>query len=460
MQRAGVPQTRLLLLDLARPEAPRLLEQATYDGASLSARLVDGTVRLVTSSTPQPDTVFPAGPGPAAEQAALAANQQAALALPLEAVLPQVERRSGDGRLLDRGPAIDCDQVTHAADATGTTTLLVTTLRPRDGLAATDSTAVTASGDLVYASAERLYVATSRWGTTTPVPVTDLPGSRLAAAGTQVTTELHAFDTTSRTRTRYVGTGAVDGYVLGRWALSEHEGALRVATTLQPPWESAEKTSSSVVVLVERDGGLVETGRVDGLGRDERIQAVRYLGDLAAVVTFRQTDPLYLVDLSDRTAPRVLGELKVPGFSTYLHPLGDGLLLGVGQDATEHRPGDRRAAVGLRRARPVGAPAGRPAPPRSRVQPGARRQPGVRVRPRAAARDPGRSAPGGGLRDLRTRRRRRRRRHLREVGRMEVFGSQPDRVLSDGDRVYAVSQTGVVAGDAATMTRTGAVDVP
>ena len=60
---------------------------------------------------------------------------------------------------------------------------------------------------------------------------------------------------------------------------------------------------------------------------------MRYFGDIAAVVTFRQTDPLYLVDLSG--TPKVLGELKVPGFSTYLHPLGDGLLLGIGQDATK-----------------------------------------------------------------------------------------------------------------------------
>lgn len=106
--------------------------------------------------------------------------------------------------------------------------------------------------------------------------------------------------------------------------MSEHEGALRVATTHEAWGRAAEVTgaarvqqsSSNLAVLVERGGRLVERGRVDGLGVGERIQAVRYFGELAAVVTFRQTDPLYLLDLSDETAPQELGELKVPGFSS------------------------------------------------------------------------------------------------------------------------------------------------
>ena len=89
-----------------------------------------------------------------------------------------------------------------------------------------------------------------------------------------------------------------------------------------------------MLVLDERDGRLVETGRVDGLGQGETIQSVRWFGDLAIVVTFRQTDPLYTVDLSDPDRPRVVGALKIPGFSSYLHPVGGDLLVGVGHDAT------------------------------------------------------------------------------------------------------------------------------
>jgi hypothetical protein len=92
-------------------------------------------------------------------------------------------------------------------------------------------------------------------------------------------------------------------------------------------------SSSAVTVLVQRGDRLISVGRVDGLGRGERIYSVRFIGPAGYVVTFRQTDPLYTLDLSDPGRPRVVGELKITGFSSYLHPAGDGRLIGVGQDA-------------------------------------------------------------------------------------------------------------------------------
>ena len=87
---------------------------------------------------------------------------------------------------------------------------------------------------------------------------------------------------------------------------------------------------------------LAPVGRLDGLGPTEEIQAVRYLGDRAYVVTFRRTDPLYVIDLADPTNPTALGELKVNGFSSYLHPVGENRLLGVGTDADGSGSFDRR----------------------------------------------------------------------------------------------------------------------
>ncbi len=84
--------------------------------------------------------------------------------------------------------------------------------------------------------------------------------------------------------------------------------------------------------MLDTDGSLDEIGHVGDMGVGEQVHSVRFLDDLAYVVTFRQVDPLYAIDLSDARTPRVLGELKIPGFSEYLHPLGDGLLLGVGRE--------------------------------------------------------------------------------------------------------------------------------
>jgi uncharacterized secreted protein with C-terminal beta-propeller domain len=99
---------------------------------------------------------------------------------------------------------------------------------------------------------------------------------------------------------------------------------------------NAQQTASqsTVTVLDQQANKLVRVGSVSGLGQGERIYAVRFIGDTGYVVTFRQTDPLFVIDASDPAKPKVVGELKLRGYSAYLHPVGDNLLIGVGQDAT------------------------------------------------------------------------------------------------------------------------------
>jgi uncharacterized secreted protein with C-terminal beta-propeller domain len=184
----------------------------------------------------------------------------------------------------------------------------VDALDPRPGPAAT----IVGAGETVYASAESLYVSTSRW-----------------EPSAEVTTDIHKFAIADEVRTTYVASGRIKGRLLNSFSLSEHAGDLRVATTDDAIAES------SVVVLRQKDGALEQVGAVGGLGKTERIYAVRFLGDRGYVVTFRQTDPLYVLDLAEPTAPVVTGELKIPGYSAYLHPIGDDRLLGIGQDATD-----------------------------------------------------------------------------------------------------------------------------
>jgi len=155
-------------------------------------------------------------------------------------------------------------------------------------------------------------------------------------------TAIHAFDITDPAKARYVGSGDVPGRLLNQFSLSEHEGALRVATTSVTPSLSGDRaqpgpaqSQSRVTVLRPAGEEWVETGAVDGLGKGERIYAVRFLGATGYVVTFRQVDPLYVLDLRDPRAPRLTGELKITGYSAYLHPAGDRRLLGIGQEATD-----------------------------------------------------------------------------------------------------------------------------
>ena len=128
-----------------------------------------------------------------------------------------------------------------------------------------------------------------------------------------------------------LATGDVEGRVLNQFSMDEsHDGFFRIATT------SSAGALDNFVFVMERDGDLLDVvGSVDGIGKGETIQAVRFLGDRAYVVTFRMVDPLFSIDLADPENPQVTGELKVPGFSTYLHPISEEMLVGFGRDADE-----------------------------------------------------------------------------------------------------------------------------
>lgn len=338
------PTTVLTVVDLSNAASPSVVRTQEFEAAYLSARVSGGAVRVVLSSVPnlpfrQPE---PTTSGDLETGAATAANRRVVEdALPTD-WLPHTVVRDVDGRVLERTPSVECSAVSHPAEDAGLGMVTVLTLdAAAHDLAVTGSTAVAADGSLVYASADRLYVATTRggWGMPMPVDFTE----RLADVVTsepRTETQLHAFDTSSRAGTDYVASGSVPGWLLGRWAMSERDGMLRVATTVDPagggdPSGGVPGTEAVVTILGEQGEKLLPIGSVGGLGKGEQIRAVRWFDDLAVVVTFRQTDPLYTVDLANPAAPRVMGELKVPGYSAYLHPLGDGLLLGVGQDATD-----------------------------------------------------------------------------------------------------------------------------
>ena len=187
---------------------------------------------------------------------------------------------------------------------------------------------VMAGGDTVYASADHLYVASQRW-----IDWTAMFDPREASEEAEtVTTHIHRFDIGDPGGAVYQGSGSVDGFLLNQFAMSEHDGFLRVASTDRPAWgwwDDERRSESRVDVLALEGDELRIVGSVGGLGRDERIFAVRFIGDIGYVVTFRETDPLYTIDLSDPTAPEVVGELKILGYSAYLHPIGDGLLLSL-----------------------------------------------------------------------------------------------------------------------------------
>jgi hypothetical protein len=151
---------------------------------------------------------------------------------------------------------------------------------------------------------------------------------------------IHAFDISVPGQTHYTGSGRVDGQIVDQFSLDEDNGAIRVATTTGLLWrwwaddEDRPEMENHVWVLEDHGSQLDIVGHVGGIAKGERIMSSRFQGDKGYLVTYQYVDPLFTLDLSDRTHPRVVGELEVPGFSTYLHPIADGKLLSIGVDGT------------------------------------------------------------------------------------------------------------------------------
>jgi Beta propeller domain len=319
------------------------------DGSFVAARMTGDVARIVLQADPQLrlPLVTPAVPGPQAEDQATELNRQAVADADPETLLPTWRELAPDGTVAEEGRLMGCGDAHAPNTFSGFGMVTVVTVDVSEGvasgLASATGTGVLAGGNTVYASPDHLYVAAPRWVDFVPLDQPTSSGGGGTSAPPedfeQPGTDIHRFDISDPDRAVYELSGHVDGTLLGQYAMDEHDGHLRVATTTGPAFGGAEGeagTSESHVLVLDPGNGALETvGSVSGLGRGETIRGVRFLGDVGYVVTFRQTDPLYTVDLSDPTAPKVTGELKMLGYSAYLHPIGEGRLLGIGQDATE-----------------------------------------------------------------------------------------------------------------------------
>jgi hypothetical protein len=338
---------RLIEVDISDPDSLRIVSNLHITGDLVSARMVEGVARVVVRSSPSGITLkapwdffdyeaFEQG-GASNElyahlwQIALtqakAHNKAQIDATTVENWLPRYVREdlSGGEAEVSSGVLLACDDVMHPGVYSGLSTLGVLTVDLDGHLEPTGGVGVFSSGETVYSSKENLYVATTPWRPSNWSEESQAEGK---------TTYIHKFDIKDRSRANYVASGEVRGWLLNQWAMSEFAGDLRVASTDQLGWD--QSTSESFVSVLRQEGDeLKQIGQVGGLGKTEQIFGVRFIGDKGYVVTFRQIDPLYTVDLSDPANPVLAGELKIPGYSAYLHPIGEDLLLGVGRDGTQ-----------------------------------------------------------------------------------------------------------------------------
>lgn len=188
--------------------------------------------------------------------------------------------------------------------------------------------AVLGGGSNVYCTNETLYVTNAEY-----TSYGSKNGAEIFDSSTKSQTQIYKFDIRNN-QIKYLKCAKIDGTALNQFSIDEYNGNLRIATT-SGTW--GKNVVNQIYVL---DENLETLGVLKNIAKGENIRSVRFMGETAYVVTFEQTDPLFVVNLSNPENPVIEGELKIPGYSAYLHPVGDGLVLGVGVDGDEDGSND------------------------------------------------------------------------------------------------------------------------
>ena len=344
------PQTTVTVFDVSDRAAPAVAGQTVFDGAYRDSRSVDGTVYLVldralklpeplytevpaTKTVTTPAIVDRPYPGPLTyrtyetwdDYVARVGDQIAALSL------PHAYAVGADETFVDLGVIAGAGQIVRAQSADDATLLTVVSVDSGSsdsaaaGFASAAGSLVSSSGTTVYMTPNALYLATAQDSHSDTGSSTSTRIERFLIDGTDV---------------GWQATGLVPGTLINQFAMDERDGYLRVAAyTWNSQWAGgtwATVNHSGVYVLDTAGETLDLVGSVTGLAPGEQLYAARFVGDTAYLVTFLQTDPLFAIDLADPANPSLEGELVIPGFSNYLQSVGEGLLLGIGQ---EREPG-------------------------------------------------------------------------------------------------------------------------
>ena len=301
-------------------DAPKVLKEYYSVGSYVSSRRHGNVVRVVVNEWVQ--TPYFSPPGDLYGQEASSAkvrtwrNEMVGVLnnMPIkEWLAPRFERVSGSMNEVSADCALFYAPEEGSTDYGLTSVITV----PLDGEGPVTGPSVLGASHVVYANADSLLVAHAEW-------------SRGFWESSHDSTVLHEFRLSDTPNTAYIGSGRVPGSINNQFSLDEKDGVVRVSTTVSD-WNRGG-TNNHVYTLRQNGDGLALIGDTGPMAKDERIFSTRFVGDMAYVVTFRQTDPLFAIDLSNPESPEILGELHIPGFSTYMHPLPDDHLLTIGRN--------------------------------------------------------------------------------------------------------------------------------
>lgn len=295
----GSDQTQVYVFDISDQENIKEIRSVVLDGYYDSSRKIDGMVYVVSNQNQHYYSEF----------------------APVDEGLVPLYKDSSENGIR---PMADCTDVSYIPGPRYDSSFLVISGIPVDDV--TDmvvNEVVLGNSNSVYASLDNMYITQPKYSWNNYW--------RSDAWGDGEETVIHKF-ALGRNDITYKGKGTVPGHILNQFSMDEFNGNFRIATTKGQAWDSSNPSTNNVYVL---NSNMDLVGSLEGLAPGESIYSVRFVGNRGYIVTFKKVDPLFVIDLATPSAPKVLGKLKIPGFSDYLHPYDENHIIGFGKDAVD-----------------------------------------------------------------------------------------------------------------------------
>jgi len=304
---------KTLVYDITDRSSPTLLKEVQIDGHYLNSRKIGDYVYVISNQYLDTYRIMngewvPEG-GPAVYDSAISTEPE----------------------------AIGFDRIHYFPDGPHQSYLTISTIDTAQPDQPADHQVYLGTAENVYASTDHLYIALTKY---------EMPEGKLDGADSnersnklirpypvaERSTVVHKFRLVEGS-VQYVAQGEVPGSVLNQFSMDEHNGYFRIATTKGEVWRTDEHTSTNNVYIL--DDAMAIAGKLENIAPGERIYSVRFMGNRGYMVTFKKVDPLFVLDLADPFNPSILGKLKIPGYSDYLHPYDENHLIGFGKDTIE-----------------------------------------------------------------------------------------------------------------------------
>ena len=301
---------KAIIYDFSDGKELKEIQSTTIEGNLLSTRKVDDYVYLITNHYPD---VWTLRDNPEVE------------------LRPRVGTSSIQDDKVETLDYVDYEKIYHIPGSTEPNFMNLVAINIKKQNEKVNTVTYVGSGNEIFMSRSNLYITVPTY------PEFDGFGHWFD----HTETEIYKFEI-NKASIEYKATGTVPGRLLNQFSMDEYEEYFRIATTTGNTWDENAPSGNHLYVM---DKELQMIGSVEDLARGERIYSVRFMGEKAYVVTFKEVDPLFVFDLSNPTDPKVLGELKIPGFSNYLHPYDENHLIGFGYNTTLEKGHDNRPLV-------------------------------------------------------------------------------------------------------------------